>query len=86
MLGKQIEPPAALDGLLPPAAAPSAEDIAEDRRRMQQNAAAFVLVVALVVCGAWMIDRLMAYSRTLTCISTGHRACMVIDPRHLPPR
>jgi hypothetical protein len=85
-LGNPIEPPPALGGKAPAAADRSADDTQEDRRRMQQNLAALQLVAALVLCGAWMIDRLMAYSRTLTCIATGHRACAIIDPRHLPSR
>ena len=46
---------------------------------MQQNLAALAVVVVLLVLGAWMIDRLMAYSRTLACIEFGHRSCMKLD-------
>jgi hypothetical protein len=53
---------------------------------MQQNLAAFLLVVALLVVGAWMIERLKAYSRSLACLESGHRNCAVLDPRHLPLR
>ena len=64
----------------------TSEDDFEDRRRMQQNLAAFLLVVVLLVVGAWMIDRLKAYSRTMACLESGHRYCIVLDPRHLPGR
>ena len=53
---------------------------------MQQNLAAFLLVVVLLVVGAWLIDRLKAYSRAMACLESGHRYCTVLDPRHLPGR
>jgi hypothetical protein len=53
---------------------------------MQQNLAAFLLVIFLLVLGAWMIERLKAYSRTLACLEAGQRYCTVLDPRHLPGR
>jgi cytochrome oxidase assembly protein ShyY1 len=53
---------------------------------MQQNLAAFLLVIVLLVLGAWMIERLKAYSRTLACLESGQRYCAVLDPRHLPGR
>ena len=65
---RPVEPPAALAGNVAapqPIAAPMA---AEDRRRMQQNLAALAVVVVLLVLGAWLIDRLGAYSRTMACI------------------
>ena len=40
----------------------------------------------LLVVGAWMIDRLKAYSRAMACLESGHRYCAVLDPRHLPGR
>jgi flagellar biogenesis protein FliO len=81
-----VEPPAALDGEMSSTSRPSGEDDFEDRRRMQQNLAAFLLVIVLLVAGAWMIERLKAYSRTLACLEYGHRYCTVLDPRHLPAR
>ena len=70
-----VEPPAALAGS---AATPSraSADAAEDRRRMQQNLAVLALVVVLLALGTWMIDRLIAYSRAMACIESGHRSCM----------
>jgi hypothetical protein len=53
---------------------------------MQQNIATLALVVVLVVLGAWLIERLRIYSRTMACIEAGHRSCIVVDPRHLPTR
>ena len=75
---RPVEPPAALAAN---AAAPSryAADASEDRRRMQQNLAALAVVVVLLVLGAWIIDRLIGYSRTLACIEYGHRSCMKLD-------
>ena len=53
---------------------------------MQQNLAAFLLVVVLLFVGAWMIERLKSYSRTMACLEAGHRYCTILDPRHLPGR
>jgi hypothetical protein len=83
---RPVEPPGALGGEMSAASRSRSEDDFEDRRRMQQNLAAFLLVVALLVVGAWMIERLKAYSRTLACLEAGHRYCAVLDPRHLPMR
>jgi hypothetical protein len=41
--------------------------------------AALAVVVVLLVLGAWIIDRLIGYSRTLACIEYGHRSCMKLD-------
>ena len=83
---RPVEPPAALGGEISPARHASSEDEFEDRRRMQQNLAAFLLVIVLLVFGAWLIERLQAYARTLACLEAGHRHCTVLDPRHLPTR
>ena len=83
---RPVEPPAALGGEMSSASHATSEEDFEDRRRMQQNLAAFLLVVALLVTGAWMIERLKAYSRTLACLEAGQRYCTVLDPRHLPAR
>lgn len=79
----RVEPPAALSVDIP-AAPRSSFDAIEDRRRMQQNWAAMAVVAVLLLLGAWLIDRLQAYSRTLVCIEAGHRNCMPLsvgDPR-----
>jgi len=83
---RPVEPPAALGAEISPADRATSEDDFEDRRRMQQNLAAFLLVVVLLVVGVWMIDRLKAYSRAMACLESGHRYCIVLDPRHLPGR
>jgi hypothetical protein len=59
----------------------SASDVdnAEDRRRMQQNIGAFLIVIAIVSLGAWLIDRLTTYSRTMACLEAGHRHCKPLD-------
>ena len=77
-LARPVEPPAALASNV---AAPhrSRADGAEDRLRMQQNLAVLAVVVVLLVLGAWLIDRLVAYSRTMACIEYGHRSCMKLD-------
>ena len=69
---RPIEPPAALSQNAQGQSRASEED-AEDRRRMRQNLAAFALVVVLLVLGAWMIERLRIYSRTMACIESGQR-------------
>jgi hypothetical protein len=81
---RPVEPPAALGGS---AATPdrSSEEAAEDRRRMQQNLAVLVLVVVLLALGTWMIDRLIAYSRAMACLESGHRSCMKLKVDQ-PPR
>jgi hypothetical protein len=86
---RSVEPPAALGGQAAGAGASSGEaqfDVFEDRRRMQQNLAACVLVVVLLVAGAWVVERLKTYAGTLACLESQHRHCTVLDPRHLPAR
>src|SRR5262245_54574851 len=75
--GRPVEPPAALAGNAGPSQ--PAAGAAEDRLRMQQNLAALAVVVVLLVLGAWIIDRLIGYSRTLACIEYGHRSCMKLE-------
>jgi hypothetical protein len=82
---RPVEPPAALAGGAS-ASSRSGPDAAEDRRRMQQNLAALAVLVVLLVLGAWLIDRLMAYSRTLACIEFGHRNCLKLDVNQPPSR
>ena len=73
-----VEPPPALteEARPHPHSPPDAD---EDRQRMRQNLAALVAVVVLLALGAWLIDRLAAYSRTLACIEAGHRNCAKLD-------
>lgn len=79
-----MDPPSALKNR-PPSAAPSEEDAEFYRLRARQNWAVLALIVALVVGGAWLIERLAAFSRAMACYEFGHRNCLPlkIDP---PPR
>jgi hypothetical protein len=74
-----LDPPAALGHFGAPSARTDGLDAAEDRLRMRQNMGALIAVVLIVVLGAWLIDRLAAYSRTLVCIEAGHRNCVRLD-------
>ena len=47
----------------------------DDRRRMLQNVAAFAFIVVLLVFGAWLIDRLAAWNRNMSCLQSHHRNC-----------
>jgi hypothetical protein len=88
-LVRAVEPPPVLGRPIAggTASSPEAEfEAFEDRRRMQQNLAACLLVVVLIVIGAWIVERLKIYSRTLACLEAGHRHCIILDPRHLPLR
>ncbi len=82
---RPVEPPAALGGDLAAAGRPEAPDAFEDRLRMQQNLAALAVVIVLLVLGAWMIERLRIYSRTMACIEAGQRSCLQLDVSQ-PPR
>ena len=66
--------PAADQGHARNAAARRAADEA-DRLRMLQNLAAFIFIVIFMCFGAWLIDRLAAYSRNMECIQARHRNC-----------
>ena len=81
---RPVEPPPALKNGLAPAAADK-EDAEFYRLRARQNWAAFALIVVLVVCGAWLIERLAAFSRAMACYEFGHRNCMPLK-LDLPPR
>ena len=74
-----LHPPAALGRFGPPSAPADPFDAAEDRLRMQQNLGALVAVLLIVVVGAWLIDRLSTYSRTLACLEAAHRNCVPLD-------
>jgi hypothetical protein len=80
---RRIEPPSAL-GASRRAMRPAhdAED-AEDRMRMRQNLAAFLVIVAIVGAGAWLMDSLAYYSRLQTCVEAGHRNCLPLATQYL---
>jgi len=79
-----VEPPPAL-GDASASLAPGEADAEFYRLRARQNWAVLALVVILVVGGAWLIDRLAAFSRALACYEFGHRNCMPLRI-DLPPR
>jgi hypothetical protein len=84
-LAPPLTPPAALGHFNGTSnARTEAVDPAEDRLRMQQNVGALVAVLLIVVLGAWLIDRLTTYSRTLACIEAGHRSCAILDVQQQP--
>ncbi|HEX2334912.1 MAG TPA: hypothetical protein VHI72_00415 [Hyphomicrobiaceae bacterium] len=80
-----LTPPAALGHFARASAQTEASDPAEDRLRMQQNVGALIAVLLIVVLGAWLIDRLTTYSRTLACIEAGHRSCATLDVQQPRP-
>jgi hypothetical protein len=82
---RPIEPPPVLTAAIPASAqAHAADDIDEDRMRMRQNLAAFLVILAIVVFGSWLIESLRAYSRIQTCLEAGHHNCVPIDQKYQP--
>ena len=84
-LGPPLTPPAALGHFAGASAHTDDDDPAADRLRMQQNLGALIAVLLIVVLGAWLIDRLTTYSRTLACIEAGHRSCATLDVQQPRP-
>jgi hypothetical protein len=85
---RRIEPPAALTSSVPPArnavrSAQTADDEREDRLRMRQNLAAFLVIVAIVAAGTWLMASLHHYSRLRTCLEAGHRNCLPLPAEYL---
>jgi len=58
-------------------------DVDEDRLRMRQNVAAFLVIVAIVGLGGWLMTSLHYYSRLQTCIEAGHRNCLPLETKYL---
>jgi hypothetical protein len=80
----RIEPPAALTSAVRAAdIAHSADADGEDRLRMRQNLAAFLVIVAIVTAGIWLMASLEYYSRLQSCMIAGHRNCMPLQAKYL---
>jgi hypothetical protein len=79
---RPVEPPPALKN---GPAARCEDDTEFYRLRARQNWAVFALIVVLLVGGAWLIERLAAFSRAMACYEFGHRNCMPLK-LDLPPR
>jgi hypothetical protein len=84
--GRPVQPPPALGNPVP-ATHPGdgGEEADFYRMRARQNWAVLVLVIVLVLGGAWLIERLAAFSRALACYEFGHRNCMPLNVE-VPPR
>jgi hypothetical protein len=84
---RRIEPPAALTGPVRPsgnpANSPSDDDRIEDRLRMRQNLAAFLVIIAIVAAGTWLMASLHYYSRLQACMEAGHRNCVQLQVKYL---
>jgi hypothetical protein len=78
---RRIEPPSAL--AVRPARPLQVADEDEDRLRMRQNVAAFLVIVAIVGIGSWLMASLHYYSRLQTCIEAGHRNCLQLESKYL---
>jgi hypothetical protein len=82
---RRIEPPAALTS--PARSAQNAraahDEEGEDRLRMRQNLAAFLLIVAIVAAGTWLMANLHYYSRLQACLEAGHRNCLPVQAKYL---
>src|SRR5262245_10598327 len=81
---RPVEPPAALTRPVRPAEAAPADAVQiEERLRMRQNVAAFLVIVAIVTVGGWLIASLQHYSRLQACLEAGHRNCMPLQAKYL---
>ena len=50
---------------------------------MRQNLAAFLVIVAIVGAGTWLISSLHYYSRLQSCMEAGHRNCLPLQVKYL---
>lgn len=55
---------------------PSLEELrSADRRRMLENLAALVFIACFMALAFWVMDRVMAYSHNVTCLSARLKEC-----------
>jgi hypothetical protein len=80
---RRIEPPSVLAVSMRSAHAVDDTDDDEDRLRMRQNVAAFLVIVAIVGLGSWLMTSLHYHSRLQTCIEAGHRNCLPLDAKYM---
>jgi hypothetical protein len=81
---RPVEPPAALTSPVRSAPrTPTADDESEERLRMRQNLAAFLVIVAIVTVGSWLMASLHHHSRLQACLEVGHRNCMPLQAKSL---
>jgi|SRR5262245_17890702 hypothetical protein len=80
---RRIEPPSALAVPVRTARPAHDADDGEDRLRMRQNLAAFLVIVAIVGVGAWLMDSLHYHSRLQTCVEAGHRNCLPLAAEYM---
>lgn len=87
LASRRIEPPAALTSYVPirnpVRSTQAADDEREDRLRMRQNLAAFLVIVAIVATGTWLMASLHHYSRLRMCLEAGHRNCLPLQAEYL---
>jgi hypothetical protein len=88
LASRRVEPPAALTAPVRPARDPArsaqaADEKSEDRLRMRQNLAAFLVIVAIVAAGTWLMANLHYYSRLQACLEAGHRNCLPLQTKYL---
>ena len=81
---RRIEPPPALTSPTRPVyGAHTSDEDGEDRLRMRQNLAAFLVIVAIVAAGTWLMASLHYYSQLQTCLEAGHRNCLPLQAKYL---
>jgi hypothetical protein len=80
---RRIEPPSVLGVPGRPARPTYDAEHDDDRLRMRQNMAAFLVIVAIVGVGAWLMDSLHYHSRLQACVEAGHRNCLPLATQYM---